>query len=215
MKIFAFGGLGVDKKVFTNLNLKDELIIVEWIATAKNEGLKSYLKRISKNISTDSPFALLGVSFGGMVVVELSKMLNPDLTIIISSAAHYKELPFIYRLFGKTNLLSLIPHSLLRPPVFLMHYLFGVANKDEKALLKQIIQETDTRFLKWALGIIINWNNTQIPRRIYRIHGNKDRIIPCPKNTESEIMKGEGHFMIVTQADTISDFINKKMTNNL
>ena len=86
MKIYGISGLGADKRIFDSLNLDYPLIPVDWIEPTENESLKDYSNRLLKVIDTKSDFALLGVSFGGLVAVEISKVLKPRLTIIISSA---------------------------------------------------------------------------------------------------------------------------------
>ena len=43
------------------------------------------------------------------------------------------------------------------------------------------------------------------------IHGNKDLLIPLPKDKNVTTIKGGRHFMIVDKAEEISAFINKKL----
>ncbi len=112
MKIYGISGLGADKRIFDSLNLDYPLIPVDWIEPTENESLKDYSNRLLKVIDTKSDFALLGVSFGGLVAVEISKVLKPRLTIIISSAETKNELRPIYRGVGKIGLLNKLPKHL-------------------------------------------------------------------------------------------------------
>jgi len=211
MRIYAFGGLGVDEKVFQNFYLNYDLIVVKWPAPAPNESFKRYVNRLILSIDTTQPFILMGVSFGGMVAVELSCMLQPEKTIIISSVASAKELPIIYRWFGKMNILSWLPDSLLKPPMFIMNWLFGVSHQKDKALLSKIVDDTDIHFLRWASDKIMRWDNSKIPSNLFRIHGDKDRILPVMKVADNYVIEEAGHFMVVTHADRISAVINKKI----
>ena len=160
MKIYAISGLGADERVFKYLKLKNELVPINWIEPIKNESITDYSRRLSTKINLPEKFCLLGVSFGGLIATEISKILNPELTILISSAEIKTELPFIYRLFGKTKIINIIPTKLFNPPRFLASYLFRTK---EKELLNKILDDTDLKFTKWAVRQLINWkNNTRI-----------------------------------------------------
>lgn len=213
MRIYAFGGLGVDKMVFECFKINGELIVLEWLSPFSKEGFSDYLNRMAGFIDTSKPFILLGVSFGGMVAVELSKKLNPQLTIIISSAVSREEIPIIYRWLATINLVSMIPAHWLKPPSFLAHYFFGVHNSPDKKLLSQILRQTDPVFLKWAMLNIMRWKNESISNNLFRIHGRKDKILPTATTDSTQWIKGAGHFMIITHQSIISDLINEKITN--
>lgn len=147
-KIYAISGLGADRRVFNFLDLDLELVPIDWIEPRKNEPIENYAERLSKIIDTSHDFILMGVSFGGLVAVEISKILKPKLTILISSVATKKEIPKFFKLIGQTGIINLIPKELFNPPRKLAHYLFGARNK---TLLNQILHDTDLRFAKWAV----------------------------------------------------------------
>jgi hypothetical protein len=69
------------------------IIPVTWISPLKKETLPEYALRLSQQIDTSQPFVLIGVSFGGMCAIEISKKLNPLQTILISSSKVSTELP--------------------------------------------------------------------------------------------------------------------------
>lgn len=205
MKLYGISGLGADKRVFQNLSLDYELIPVDWIEPKKNETIENYSIRLSRKIDTTKKFGIIGVSFGGLVAVEISKKLNPALTILISSAETYKELRVIYQLFGKSKLVNLIPAKLFDPPRRIAHWIFGAKNKQ---LLSQILDDTDLNFAKWAVKELVNWKNEErLTNPILKIGGTHDKLISAKRNTKL-IERGE-HFMIVDRADEISEIINE------
>ncbi|SDF62642.1 Thioesterase domain-containing protein [Pedobacter terrae] len=79
MNAYFISGLGADQRIFSRLKLSEKISIihVEWINPNKNETLEVYAERLSRIIDTSKPFALVGVSFGGMIAVELAKLLKP------------------------------------------------------------------------------------------------------------------------------------------
>ena len=129
MKLYAFSGLGADERVFEFLNLEVPIIPVKWIPPQKDESLSEYSKRLSLKIDGREPFGLIGVSFGGMVAGTISKILRPELTIIISSATKSSELPQWWQLVRKTSILKMIPSRVIKPSPFLIRWLFSTKNK--------------------------------------------------------------------------------------
>lgn len=212
MKLYGISGLGADKRVFDFLNLDYPLIPIEWIEPFDNENLKDYSIRLSKMIDINSDFALIGVSFGGLVAVEISKVLDPRLTILISSAETKNELRPIYRSVGKIGLINSIPIKLFNPPRNIAKFVFGTNNKK---LLNSILDDTDLRFAKWAVNELVNWDNLDRIENVIRIHGTKDKLIPCNGSDKVELINNGEHFMIVDKAEEVSEIINEKIRNAL
>lgn len=88
MRVYCISGVGADHRAFQRLNIPDhELIAVPWIEPLSNESLSSYANRLGASIDTKEPFALLGLSFGGMLAAEMAALLKPRKLILISSIA--------------------------------------------------------------------------------------------------------------------------------
>lgn len=87
-KAYVFSGLGVDKRVFDNMDFGDlQVEFVDWITPEKTESLQQYALRLSGCIDTENP-VLIGLSFGGMIAVEISKVMRCRKTILIASATN-------------------------------------------------------------------------------------------------------------------------------
>jgi len=217
MNAYFISGLGADKRIFSKLKLnkKINIIHVDWITPNKNESLVLYAERLSKVIDQSQPFALVGVSFGGMIAVEIAKILKPVTTIIISSTMLSAQLPALYRFAGKLGLLKLIPAKLLKSSNKLtQNYYFGTHSSNEKILLSKIIKDTDPYFLKWAIGSILSWKNETRPERIYHIHGTNDKIL-YTKDARPDFMIENGtHFMVYQNAGEISGIIDQIVLNS-
>ncbi|MCZ4222300.1 alpha/beta fold hydrolase [Pedobacter rhodius] len=212
MNVYFISGLGADKRIFSKIKLDNKLNIIHlnWIAFHKNESLKNYAERLSKSIDQSKPFSLVGVSFGGMIAVELAKLLEPKVTIIISSTLLSKHLPFIYRLAGKLGLIKIVPANILKSSnSIIQNYFFGTKLKEERELLKNIIEDTDAHFLKWAIGSILSWKNNTKPKKLFQIHGTNDKILYTNKVEPDFSIKGGTHFMVYQKANEISALISK------
>lgn len=213
MKIYGISGLGADKRVFKYLTLEHELIPIDWIKPKKRETLIEYSERLIKKyeIGNEEEFGILGVSFGGLVATEISKLKKPKFTILISSVETRKELTGIIKLVGKLKLIELIPEKLLNPPKIVAHFMFGTKKKE---LLNSIIDDTDLSFTKWAVRELMLWNNETRLVNLIKIGGTKDKLLP-PKGQNTILIENGEHLMIVDKAKQVSEIINEKIKMHL
>ncbi len=209
--IYAFSGLGADKRAFAGIDFSGHHItFIEWIPNKKNESIESYAKRLSEQILDPNP-VLIGVSFGGMIAIEVARIISVEKIIIISSAKGKNELPLIYRIAGSMQFHKLLPYHLMNKPTLLLFWFFSVRKVADKILLSSIIRETDVSFLKWAINAIVNWKRKSDTKDVYHIHGQKDRILPLRNVYANVIIPKGGHFMLVTESEVISKKINQQL----
>ncbi|MGM9479269.1 alpha/beta hydrolase [Pedobacter sp. GSP4] len=212
MNAYFISGLGADRRIFSKLKLDEKINIIhlDWIEPNKNESLPNYAQRLSNNIDQANPFVLVGVSFGGMIAVEMAKILKPAATIIISSTLLSEHLPSLYRFAGRLRILKFIPAKLLKSSNTLtQNYYFGTKSSSEKTLLSKIIKDTDPYFLKWAIGSILNWRNTVRPENTYHIHGTNDKILYSRIAQPDFVIQNGSHFMVYQNAKEISEIIDR------
>jgi len=208
-ELYLLSGLGADKRVFDCLDLSDYKINhVNWIDPLADETIADYAQRLLKQIPTDNP-TLIGVSFGGIMAIEIGKRIKTDKIILISSARLKSDIPIYYRIVGQFGLHRLMPNSLLKKVNKLTYWFFGVMNEKERSMLKTIIAQTDTKFLKWAIDKIVNWKNDTLLGNVTLIHGTADRILPF-NHADTQIKNG-GHLMIINKADELSVLIRKSL----
>lgn len=211
LKVYAIGGLGVDERVFSELKLDFELTPLKWIDPKPRESIANYAIRFSEQIDHSSPFSIIGVSFGGILAIELNKILSPDKVILISSTTSKANIPKAFRMLGQAGFFKLLPKPLLKPPPFLANYLFSVTELHYQTQLKQIIRDTDVDFLHWALGEISQWDNSERFENMVSIHGTSDRLFKHPKNDEVFMIPDAGHFMVMNRADEVSEVLNQEI----
>ncbi len=160
-------------------------------------------------IDTSKPFVLVGLSFGGMVAVELSKIVTPVQLILISSASSRNEIPPYFRAIGVLGLHRLVPGYVFKIPNPLAYWVFGIRRKEEKALLRQIMRDSSPVFLKWAVSVIVTWRHASRPNNLLHAHGASDRLLPARYVQADIVLENAGHFMIWNRAAEISGIINK------
>ena len=84
--VYCFPGMAADVSIFEFLKLPEHYQIhtIPWEIPYKAETLQEYAKRLSSQIKEPNP-VLLGVSFGGLVVQEMSRFLELRKLIVVSS----------------------------------------------------------------------------------------------------------------------------------
>jgi len=206
-ELYLLSGLGADRRVFDFLDLHGfKLIHIDWIKPLEDEKIESYAGRLLEQIKTHRP-TLIGVSFGGMIAIEIAKLIETNKVVLISSAITKAGIPLHHRLAGSLWLNKLIPAPLYRKANFVVYWLFGVKKKKEKELLKAIMDDADNDFVDWATNRIVNWKNEEVLSNVITIHGTADLILPYKK--ADHVVQHGGHLMIVTKAEEVSRIIRK------
>lgn len=201
-ELYLLSGLGADRRVFDFLDLHGfKLIHIDWIKPLEDEKIESYTRRLLQQIKTSRP-TMIGVSFGGIIAIEMAKHIETDKLILISSVKTKADIPYRHRLAGNLQLNKLIPAPLYRKANFVVYWLFGVKKKEEKELLKAIMDDADDDFVDWATNSIVTWDNEQQLPNIITIHGTSDRIFPF-READYKVNDG-GHLMVVSKADEVS-----------
>lgn len=157
------------------LPLLPNATVVDFIPPEPRESLVDYASRMSKLLSSNCFVA--GVSFGGIIALEIARILRPRGCILISSILHPRELPPWFRawrtLGGRRSsaLLqwigwsaSLVPRSICTSSTFRATKLAGTGGK----------------WHRWATSAVIDWQPeaTVDCCPILQIHGTADTTFP-------------------------------------
>jgi len=183
---------------------------LNWISPLKNESLQNYVIRLSKYIKHKDSI-LVGVSFGGVIVQELSKILKFKKVVIISSVKSNKELSNSMKFAKKTKSYKLLPVTWLNDFESLLAFVLGPKIKRKVNLYRKYLSVRDENYLKWAIREMVNWNQTSPLKGVIHIHGTYDLVFPV-LNIKNYIPVERGdHTMILKRAD----WLNNYFLNNL
>lgn len=210
--IYFVPGLAASSKIFENLQIpgeKYDLYYLDWIAPkSKKEPLQHYAKRLSREIKEDSP-VLVGVSFGGVVVQEISKIIPSQKTIIISSIKSRKELPKRLKWAKVTRTYKVLPYKKLANVDNLAKFAFGKSAKKRIDLYRKYIYISGENYMPWAFGQMLQWKQEKAAKDVVHIHGNKDHIFPIKHIGKCKVIDGGTHTMILTKPKPISKLITQ------
>ncbi len=205
---YLIPGLGADERVFRRLRLTGEVRVLSWLPPqSPTEALAHYAARLAQAVPVDEPCWLVGVSFGGLLAQEIGRLRPLARVVLISSLGSPHDLPPLLRLAGATGLHRLLPFSLLKWLPRLAQWFFGARGGTEYRLLRQILADTDPQFARWATAQLLGWQGPGQPA--VRLHGTRDRLLPVGNSPVAYLVPGAGHFLIVSHAALVSDFLNR------
>ncbi len=199
--VYFVPGLAAGKEIFENISLpteKYEIHIIEWIIPFKNESIKKYAKRMAAKVLAPNA-VLIGVSFGGLMVQEMSLFLELKKLIIISSVKSKYELPKRMRFFKNIRAYKLIPSSFLDNAKDLTRYALGVNSKKKLELYQRYLSVNNTQYLKWAIHQMVGWERKVEIEGVIHIHGDKDPVFPIKKIKNCIVVPNGSHIMLLTK----------------
>ena len=213
--IYLVPGLAAGPEIFENLELpkeKYELHFLKWkTPLALEESIANYAMRMCEDVKEKNP-VLIGVSFGGIMVQEMSKFIDTKKTIIISSVKNQNELPKRFKMAKFTKIYKFFPTKVVANFEEYAQYFLGKSLKKRAVLYKKYLSVRNERYIKWSIYNVLKWEQKDITQNVTHIHGTKDHVFPI-KNINSCInIEGGNHVMIITKAKKISKIIDEVLT---
>ncbi len=212
-ELFIFSGLGVDERVFQMLDFSGfSPTYIKWIVPQEAETIECYTTRLLDQITASKPI-LIGLSFGGIIAIEVAKQIPTEKVILIASVKTINEIPFYFRYAGKLRLHKILPLRMLKSSNFITNWFFGTSTLFDKQLLKLILNDIDPIFLKWAIDKIVCWSNITPIQNLFHIHGTKDRILPHKfLNCDYKIENG-GHLMTLNKSKELDKILRQQLND--
>ncbi|WP_108803788.1 MULTISPECIES: alpha/beta hydrolase [unclassified Aquimarina] len=200
--VYFVPGMAADVSIFEYINLPEEkykTYTIPWKIPKKNESMESYAKRMCEEIE-HKKCVLIGVSFGGIMVQEMSKYLNVSKLVVISSVKTKHELPKRMRLVRKTKAYKLMPTSLVSKIDNWEKLAFGDFAKKRAAMYQKYLSVNDKTYLDWAIEKIVCWDQEEVIDGIVHIHGSKDIVFPISYIDNCITVEKGTHVMIINRA---------------
>ncbi len=194
-------GLAANTKIFEYIKLPEDrfqIHLLEWIMPTKEESIASYAMRMTLKIEHSNP-VLIGVSFGGVIVQEMAKQISCRKLIIISSVKSKAELPRKMRIAKITRAYKLLPTQFVSDFEAFANYAFGDTIKKRVNLYKKYLSVSDKKYLDWAIHNMVCWEQEKVIPNIIHINGDKDPVFPIKNISNSIVVKGGTHIMIINK----------------
>lgn len=198
--IYLMPGMAASPKIFEFLEFPSnyETHLLDWILPIEEESLSEYAFRLSQQITHPKP-TLLGVSFGGIIVQEIAKIIDYEKIIVVSSVKTKYELPKKMLLARYTNLHKLLPVGLVNSLEYWKQFSFIDSITKRIELYEKYIGMRSISYLDWSIDKIVNWEQTEpLPNTIH-IHGDKDAVFPMKYISDAIVVKKGTHIMVINR----------------
>ena len=199
--VYLMPGMAANPSIFEHIKLPEDQFKIHWLEwkiPTKKESLESYSKRIIKDIKHNNP-VLLGVSFGGILVQEMSKHMSLRKLFVVSSVKSHHELPKRLKLLKYTKAYKILPTQFVGNVDLLAKYAFGETIKKRVELYKKYLSVNDKAYLDWAIKEVVCWDQETPNSEATYIHGDKDFVFPHSTNGDCIVLKGGSHIMIINK----------------
>ncbi len=210
--VYFMPGLAASPKIFERIRLPQdtyEFYFLEWLVPKSNhEDLAHYVKRLAQNIKHDNVI-LIGVSFGGIIVQELSKYLNTKKVIVISSVKNEKEFPKRLRILQLTKAYKLFPSKTVSSIENFNKFAFSKNLKKKTEMYNTYMQMRNDLYLNWSIFQVLHWRSSDSTKEVIHIHGDQDKIFPIKHIKNCIKIEGGTHAMIVTKATKINKILQE------
>jgi len=215
-KIFLIPGLGADCRIFNNLDFSGyDVTRIDWLEPTKFDTLRIYAQRLIDHYQIPQGSIVIGNSLGGMIGIEIAKIIKLTKAILISSIKTINEAPGYFKIFQKVPVHKIIPENLLHSADFLMERFFGAFRSDDSKLFSDMLQDWPTERIEWAMGAALYWDNSIVPENTYHINGDKDLVFP-PKNIKDAIfVKGGTHIMMYDMPIEMNTILKGILNNEI
>jgi pimeloyl-ACP methyl ester carboxylesterase len=213
-RIFLIAGLGADCRIYKRLDFGDnEVVNVDWIKPEPTDTLTTYAHKLINQYYIAEGSIVIGNSMGGMIAVEISKIVRLRKVILISSIRTVDEAPGYFSFFRNLPLYRFIPDKAINSFDYFLDLFFGHLNKGKKGIFRDMLKGWTPEFLKWAVEAVLKWDNKVIPENNVLIIGDKDMVFPYKNVRDAIVIKGGTHTMIYHNANEINKLLKDILKN--
>lgn len=205
-------GLGADGRLFDPQRVEfPDLVCPAWLEPAPREKLAAYAGRMAGLIPHTRPLILGGASFGGMLAAQMAQDIRPDALVLIGSCLSPAEIasrvrwaalgaPFIPAPIGE--------RARVMGRVFIRQ--LGPMTGEQREFLLTMAGAIPFAFIRWAAGAIFSWKGAPAATcPVYRIHGDRDPVIPMAPARTSTVIRGAGHVPNISHAAEVNAAIGR------
>lgn len=209
MTVFFISGIGADERLFKHIRLAEGFQVqhLAWIEPLAGETIAAYATRLARYIDTSRPFALVGLSLGGIVAAEIAAMYAPVCTVLISSVLVAGHLPAYYRLSHRLRLNRLLPATFFKIMASMKH-IATIRKRENLRTVLRVIWSGDNRFIRWGMKAVPNWHNTQLPNPLFHIHGTRDEVFPIWNTKPTHVIPKAGHMLVISHAEQVNGMLS-------
>jgi pimeloyl-ACP methyl ester carboxylesterase len=205
---YLIPGMGADKRLFRHFNLPSgQVHHLDWIPHGNSTSLADYAGLMAERITTENNI-IVGSSMGGMVTVEIAKLIRPLGAVLVSAPTGRHEFPQILKNLNAMRLhKALTPKQVMRISA-LADLFMGFKTQEQRALFYDMMKGNGPEFLHFSIDAVLGWQNTTPPPVPFvQIIGTQDRLFKQEKIANAIMIEGSGHFTAFEKGKEVSEII--------
>lgn len=218
LPLILLPGIGADARLFSVQRIAfPQLMVPPWLEPRWHESLADYARRMAESVHPGGPCYVGGMSFGGMVALEMSRHLPVKACLLMSSIHSSRELPWWARILG--------PGAWLLPPftdwivsatgTTLLRTVGPVLPKPLRHSCGHLSRMYPCPMLSWSCRAVVRWkpDPTRWPCPIHHLHGDRDRVLPHRNTSPTQLVPQGGHVLPLTHPFVVNDFLRNAMSD--
>ena len=210
MKLYVISGLGADFKVLEKINFPEslEVVFLDWLIPENKEDFHHYVERMAARVDDSEPFALLGYSFGGLIVQEIDKIKSAEKVVIMGSIKSDKEKSRFIKFGEMSRITKYLPQSMFNVKSAAIYSVARNIVDPENPKLMEYFTVRDQYYLKWGIEKVSDWKFEENPK-VIQILGSKDIVFPVKYSKPDYIVQNGTHLFPATKPKQVSKILNE------
>jgi len=207
---YLIPGMGANQRIYERFKLENGKVhYLNWMEHRKSTTLKDLAVIMAERINTSNNI-IIGSSMGGMMAVELSHIVKPMATILISAPTRKQQFPLLLKLLAKTKVHRL-PSVKNIPKLYKLADTFmDFKSEDQREMFYEMLNELPPEFIHFSIRAVLEWENQIGPSgKHIQIIGSEDRLFNPKKMYRPIVLQGGGHFSAFDRGEQISEIINE------
>jgi len=199
---FMLPGMGASAAMYDALRreLSFKITFINWPEYHGETSYKEVAQRVINENRISGGDIVGGSSLGGMVALEIASSIEVRAAILLGSAVNAKEVQGL--LARLSPLAGITPISLVQ----------ALAGKHRNPV-SSMKAEANPEFIRAMAMYLPSWAGYDgLQEKVFRLHGKKDHIIPCPPSG-CDVLEGAGHLLAITRASETAMFLEKIRTH--
>ncbi|MHB8881154.1 MAG: alpha/beta fold hydrolase [Thermodesulfovibrionales bacterium] len=195
---YLLPGMGANPSYYDSLlkEINFEVNFVTWPAYKGEKTFSAMAKRFIDENGIKDGDIVGGSSLGGIVALEMARHIQPRAIVLMGSAVSRAEVQRI--------LVLLAPLAVIAPVALIQR----LAGKYEN-IVTRMFAEAEPELIRAMCQYLPGWPGAAVSNAaLFRIHGQKDLVMPCPKTGCEKVPKA-GHLLALTHPVRCGNFLNK------
>ena len=209
--IILLPGLGLDDRLYALQKVEFPGIRVPaWLPPEYFESLADYARRMAQAVDPGGPCFVGGMSFGGMVALEMSRHLDCRGCLLISTVRSPQELPYWAKFLApwawilppRADLVAAVAGTLLL-------WTIGRVFPPRWKLFCLHLSRTRAPIMPWACRAVVSWKPSPVTCPVYQIHGDSDPILPHRLTQSDLVIPRAGHLLPLSHPFVITELLRR------